>query len=1444
MSDKKRKIKYKENMEFRYGKLTIERQLQMYERHPDKNERSATLWHAWHQNKSWLIRLLELTLASFPSYSRHDASHAEAVLHNIERILGEERIAELTATDCFAILHTVYVHDIGMAILAVDRQEIVKSDGFVELIDQLAEGADKDLKEAALQLKKNIYNEDTNEEIDYEGMEYHDEKKRLYQEKLKTYYAVVQLLMEYQRKRHGEKAASGIKDWILAPDKLRSEFSMSGIPMRIFFRIADCASLHTDWEFGHIMELPPEENGYENDMLHPRFVAVLLQLGDALDIDNDRFHPFAQTFLGQLTAQSQAHYDKHLAIRTLKITPEEIQIEADCSSREAMRLIKNECDGIENLLKAASYHWSSIAPRGFSGALPAFHTPRLLLDGTEIPLDLAMARFKISQQKAFSLLQGENIYSGYFPFVRELLQNAIDSTKLQCYEDYKTSPRLRFESDQAEIKSPSIVNISHIINPIQYPIEISIQCGKLPESGEFEPVSIEDIPGIESETEKYGILFSIKDYGTGIDSGSLRTISSVGTSYKKRKKLLREIPDWLRPTGEFGIGLQSVFLVSDRFYCDTYVRNGERYRVEFLTGANGGRGYINIEPKDPKKEPMAFGTKFEVFIGHDRKKVRSEFMDVWTGFDPFADEYDDKKIQRDIIALTVQILLDIDEQLEDLLFPVYAHVGFDLGKEQTKQMSKRLTKIVFDDCRTGGRYNENTLKENVCWMYQKDDKASTNNNVISFEIENGVCMVDLWNMRVNLWLHDESVNACIGVDYLVQEGLQLTKTPCKLYYKGSLIETRNEEKGGNLLEYIDIQGGRRGRKLIQLNRSGLTKEGEEYVDTVIIPKVYSSLLKVLEMLARQEFAGDKDNVRIQMAEKIKRNMEQALQDKQTEQTEQIVWQRQLAGVSLYYNFYMRKYEIGRSTYLSKKSQDEKSQWEKAIRSVEEAMRNHGILHMQEISGTVRAIKLYASFNLNRKGNVFSVLDVVNISIADFYDRGNKFAVVSKRRDKGDKWINSLVWLRDGEEDVDVENGVKTRKPKLAEVLEESAAENTQWEEREKVLEAWADFILENISNIVEYESVQQSDLVLELLQSVSFRACFIDATGNLKVHILTGQSSGGVFYNINARYRLLRKMAERNNQTHAKRFAGNVWMGYESLRVGRIQEDVCNIKEQYIGQNHDFMLMPCNGDAVMELVRFAEDAKTDDGNEKYIMVKNHLLEVADLLDACLRFDYGAVNDEGGFETQYSEYCKKEKRRISKEAFTIQLRRGYSRLVDELFEEKQNMDSIRMVDSDLPSGKDIESMQEKNILDKVKKILYTPWKIRELRKKIISCIVENAQYIANGEWYEFDMEGETLHGQLEILIEQCRIWKYTWNYFEKLQMEQNIARIKQRFWLNSAERQNLIAWTARNTGSTSNADIVEEYYENIWNGLKNVIEYHRKRLLLQKHQYKFLRLLDM
>ena len=149
MDEPKMKIFYTEQNIYEKGKVTIEDQLHLYEKHPSGSERNAVLWHAWQQNKRWLIQLLELTIASFPAYSRHNASHAKAVLYNIERILGEERIKRLEPTDCFALLHVVYVHDIGMAILANDREKMVSSDEFAEMVDELTQDSDYDLKKAA-----------------------------------------------------------------------------------------------------------------------------------------------------------------------------------------------------------------------------------------------------------------------------------------------------------------------------------------------------------------------------------------------------------------------------------------------------------------------------------------------------------------------------------------------------------------------------------------------------------------------------------------------------------------------------------------------------------------------------------------------------------------------------------------------------------------------------------------------------------------------------------------------------------------------------------------------------------------------------------------------------------------------------------------------------------------------------------------------------------------------------------------------------------------------------------------------------------------------------------------------------------------------------------------------------------------------------------------------
>ena len=367
--------------------------------------------------------------------------------------------------------------------------------------------------------------------------------------------------------------------------------------------------------------------------------------------------------------------------------------------------------------------------------------------------------------------------------------------------------------------------------------------------------------------------------------------------------------------------------------------------------------------------------------------------------------------------------------------------------------------------------------------------------------------------------------------------------------------------------------------------------------------------------------------------------------------------------------------------------------------------------------------------------------------------------------------------------------------------------------------------------------------MLELLQSVSIRACFVDVTGNLKIHILSGQSTGGVFYNINAKYRLLKQMSDRNLQTHAKRFAGNVWMGYEPLRVGSIQEDVCNIKEKYIDQNEDFMLMPCSGEAVTELIQFAEGMEKGEGDKKYTSISDMLLNVADALDSCLTFSYRGEQEEL-LERQYGEYCKSEKVYLRKESFVRQLRNGYTFLLNMEFGNIQRdcAKEYEGIVSELPSKEEIEQAQDMRIVKAIGNIFPSLKEIQELREDIHREILENAKNIMKGEWFDVNRKEMILFQCLERLIGYCCQWKCIWDHFEQQQMQMHMMRIKNRYWLNSRERQNLITWTVRQIRNKQ--DIVEEYYDNIWNEFENVIKYHRKGELFQNHQYRFLELLRM
>ena len=647
--------------------LTIERQLERYATAEKHTQRHEILWHTWYQNKRWIVQLLESTAMSFPMYSKHDESHAETVLHNIELILGENRIATLSATDCFIILHTVYIHDIGMSITAAERKEIVANDRFMEMVDYLEREGDADIKHSVNVLKQREYLEDTEADV-------HENMRKLYEAKLEIYTALVNLIATYRRSEHGDKSRDRLYQWTLQSDKLGTGFSLAGMPQRIFLTIAECARMHTEPEFEEIYSLQQEDDGYVFDYMHPRFVSLLLQLGDLLDMDNDRFHPLAISNMDEYPMESVFHYKKHLSIRTLHIRPESIRITADCSSQEALRIVRKECDMLVGILKQAGYAWPNICPQGFPGALPTVREVSLYLNGYPIPKELVTTRFTIPQKKAFEILEGANFYTNRFAFLREFLQNALDATKMQYWKEcMHMSGNYSYAGNGAEYEPHEL---EKIISTQKFPIEIEMEICKRNSNSELSSFKKTDLENFEKEGKAYtwGILVTIKDYGTGIGKEDLKLISQVGTSVNKGQKNILDMPEWLRPTSEFGVGMQSAFLVTNVFRCLTHTRMEERYEISFGTGAiDQYGGYINVKPVNifEQKKYEAYGCCFEIFVPESKKMLHEQFPKSWDGQDPFSEDYDKLRPLRHAAELMSQMTLFLDSLVgETSIFPI------------------------------------------------------------------------------------------------------------------------------------------------------------------------------------------------------------------------------------------------------------------------------------------------------------------------------------------------------------------------------------------------------------------------------------------------------------------------------------------------------------------------------------------------------------------------------------------------------------------------------------------------------------------------------------------------------------------------------------------------------------------------------------------------------
>ena len=295
-----------------YRRFSLEQHLKNY---AEFEQNARVLLESFHAIKSLTTKCLIPIVSLFPHYSDHSHEHSEHVIAAIEKLLGKERIENLSPADTWMILICSYMHDIGMVIFYKELISDWPSEEFQEYISWCRSSKDADIRNAAI----HVSSIDSLEDIGHWPVQIHRD--------------VILLSAEYYRKRHSDRSKNLIERSELQRSLnhiLDSNNFLQSRVQNVIIKI--CQSHGTSFQ-SVLDNLKPIDSllGYT---FHPRFISVLLRLGDLCDMDNDRFNPIAIDVIGGLTNQNYIHYYKHKFVSSFVIEKDTISVEYDISYKQ------------------------------------------------------------------------------------------------------------------------------------------------------------------------------------------------------------------------------------------------------------------------------------------------------------------------------------------------------------------------------------------------------------------------------------------------------------------------------------------------------------------------------------------------------------------------------------------------------------------------------------------------------------------------------------------------------------------------------------------------------------------------------------------------------------------------------------------------------------------------------------------------------------------------------------------------------------------------------------------------------------------------------------------------------------------------------------------------------------------------------------------------------
>lgn len=410
----------------------------------------------------------------FANYTGHGMEHSINVMQYMYELVTD--ISEISDLEITCMIYSALLHDIGMVVASEQEIDSIKKDELV----------------------------------------YNARKYSVINEKYKNENIVLQ---ECIRPAHGERAF----EYIMAMDKslfLIPEYTNCNFQEEIA-NICKAHTMNREW----ITQNLSRDQVKGKDALNAQYVAMLLRIGDSLDIDEKRapielYRLISPTGFGD--NEWKQHYiieNREKIVRDRKTNVGRVTIYGQCDNSQIHRKFLNYLSGLsDELLWSTSYSGSRFEEK-YRLLIQPHIDNRIQPKGFEIS-DL---KIKIDYYAIMKLLMGESVYGNKKYGLRELVQNSIDACRVMMEEADK------MEKYQYEPYVPKIQII------------------------------------IDYKKEKMVVM----DNGIGMSSEVLtKYFLNIGKSYYKSEEFLYQGKAY-HPIGTFGIGFLACFMLSDSVVIET-----------------------------------------------------------------------------------------------------------------------------------------------------------------------------------------------------------------------------------------------------------------------------------------------------------------------------------------------------------------------------------------------------------------------------------------------------------------------------------------------------------------------------------------------------------------------------------------------------------------------------------------------------------------------------------------------------------------------------------------------------------------------------------------------------------------------------------------------------------------------------------------------------------